>query len=115
MTIYTVNYRETIFEHPNLSKIIGVLTYDNLHIPRNNIESNGMRLDSNIGGRQHGYIGLVEIQSSYALLSNTHFVHQMHPGTLIIPTVACTMLDDVARYVCDVVCVLIIVDIMIHR
>ena len=27
----------------------------------------------------------------------------------------CTMLDDVARYVCDVVRVVLIVDIMIHK
>ena len=43
-----------------------------------------MVVHSNIGGGQHGYLILVVIPNSYALLSNTPFVCQIHPGNLII-------------------------------
>ena len=87
ITISTVNYRETIFDHPDLTKIRGVPTYDNLHLLHNNIEPNAIAVSSNFGGGQHGYRGLLVSPSAYALLSDTPFVCPIHPVNLSIPIV----------------------------
>ena len=83
MAISTVNYRDTIFEHPNLSKIVGVPTYETLHLLHNEIKSNAMAVHSNLGGGQHGYLRLVISPTAYALLNNATFVCQVHPGNLV--------------------------------
>ena len=87
MTIPTVNYRETIFEHTNLTKIIGFLTYDTLHLLHSKIKSNAISVHSNIGSGQHGYLSLVLRPTAYALLK-TILVRPVHPGTLVIAAVA---------------------------
>ena len=66
MTISTINYHEAIFEHPNLTKIIGVPTYDTIHILHNKIKSNTISFYSNLGGGQHGYLGLVLRPTAYS-------------------------------------------------
>ena len=83
MTISTVNYLGTIFEHPDLNKIIGVPTYETLHLLHNKIKSNAMAVHSNLGGGQHGYLRLVTSLTTYALLNKTTFVCQIHPENLI--------------------------------
>ena len=69
MIKYTINYREKIFEHPELSKIMGVWTYETLHLLHNEIVSNAMEDHSNLGGRQHVYLGLVDSLTDF--LSST--------------------------------------------
>ena len=88
MTISTVTYCETIFEHTDLTKITGVLTYDNLHLLHKEIKANAMAVQSNLGGGQHVYIGLVVRPTDYALLTNTPFVSQVYTGNLRIPIAA---------------------------
>ena len=85
MRISTINYHETIFEHPDLTKITNVPTYETLHLLHNKIKANAMAVPSNIGGGQHSYLGLVASLTSYALLANTPFVRQVHTGNLRIP------------------------------
>ena len=84
MTISTVNYRETIFDHTDLSKIMGVPTYETLHLLHNEIKANVMAVHSNIGGGQHGYLGLVVRPTDYNLLAKNPFFSQFRTGTLII-------------------------------
>ena len=50
----TIDYREKIFEHPKLSKMIGVPNYDTLNILHNEKKHNRMEVRSNLGGGQHG-------------------------------------------------------------
>ena len=98
MVISTVNYHETIFEHPNLTKIIGIPTYDALHLLHNEIKSNAISVHSNIGGVQHGYLGLVVSPTACALLSNSPFVPPINPGILSIPVVVtCNTHDELKR------------------
>ena len=98
MTISTVNYHEAIFEHPNLTKIIGIPTYDTLHLLLNEIKPNAISVHSNIGGVQHGYLGLVVSPTACALLSNTPFVPPINPGILSIPVVVtCNTHDELKR------------------
>ena len=95
MTISTVKYHETIFEHPNLTKIVGVPTYGTLNIPHNDIKYNSISVHSNIGGVQHGYLSLVVRSTAYVILPNTPFFCPIHPGSLLIPIVEnCHTKDD---------------------
>ena len=85
IAIYIVNHHETVFKHPELSKIMGVLAYETLHILHNEINSIAIVVHSNLRGGQHGYLGLVVSPTAYSVLTNTHFVSQFHPVKLIIP------------------------------
>ena len=85
MTISTVSHREKIFEHPDLTKITGVLTYKTLHLLNNEIKANAMAVQSNIGGGQQDNLGLVASLTAYDLLNKNSFVRQFHPGNLNIP------------------------------
>ena len=88
MKISTINHRKNIFEHPDLTNIIGVPNYDTLHLLHSEIKSNALAVHSNLGGGQHGYLGLVVRPTAYVLLSNTPFFCPVHPITLGIPVVA---------------------------
>ena len=101
ISISTVNYRKTIFKHPDLTKIIGVQTKDTLHLLHNEIKSNAIEFHSNLGGFQHVYLGLVVRTTSYALISNTPFVRPIYPGTLIILVVSICHAQDELKHQYD--------------
>ena len=67
---------------------MGIPTYETLHLIHNKIKANAMTVHSNIGGRQHGYLGLLVSLTAYSLLNNTPFVCQVHLGNLSIPIAA---------------------------
>jgi hypothetical protein len=85
MSIPTVNYREVFFEHPDLSRIIGIRTYETLHTLNQELKSNAKSVNSNLGGGQHGHLGLVVSPNAYALLSNMPQARPGHPAPLAIP------------------------------
>jgi hypothetical protein len=85
MSIPTVNYREVFFEHPDLSRIIGIPTYETLHTLNQELKSNAMSVHSNLGGGQHGHLGLVVSPNAYALLANMPYARPGHPAPLAIP------------------------------
>jgi hypothetical protein len=85
MSISMVNYREFFFEHPDLTKIIGIPTYDTLHKLNQEIKSNATSVHSNLGGGQHGHLGLVISPIAYAFLSDTPYQHLVLPADLDIP------------------------------
>ena len=70
-----------------MTKIIGVPTYDTLHILHNDIKYNSIVVHYNFGGYQPGYLVLVVSPTDYALLSNALFVNPIQPVTIVIPTV----------------------------
>jgi hypothetical protein len=88
MSIPTVNYREIFFEHPDLSKIIGVPSYDTLHTLNQEIKSNAISVHSNLGGGQHGHLGLVISPNAYAFLADIPYVRPGHPAPLDVPVAA---------------------------
>jgi uncharacterized ParB-like nuclease family protein len=85
MSIPTVNYREVFFEHPDLSRIIGIPTYETLHTLNQELKSNAMSVHSNLGGGQHGHLGLVVSPNACALLANMPCARPGHPAPLAIP------------------------------
>ena len=51
------------------------------------MESNALTLIYDLGGGQHGNLGLVLYTIEYALLSNEHYVSPVQPGFLVTPQV----------------------------
>ena len=73
---------------PFLGNYMGDLNYETLHLLHNEINSKKMVVHSNIRGGQHSHLNLVVSLTAYAILTNTIFVCQFHPGNLIIPIAA---------------------------
>ena len=96
--ISTVKYSKTLFEHPDLTKIIDVPTYETLNLFHNEIKSNTIAVHYNIRGVQHSYLGIVVVPTAYALLSNTTFLHTIHQGNHIIPVVATCHAQDKLKF-----------------
>jgi hypothetical protein len=88
MSIPTVNYREIFFEHHDLTKIIGIPSYDTLLKLNQEIKSNAISVHSNLGEGQHGHLGLVISLNAYAFLANTPYDRPRHPVPLDVPAAA---------------------------
>ena len=85
MAIAAVNYKESFFEHTELTPIIGRPNYKSLHRLHQEIKTNAMTVHSNLGGGAFGYLGLVMTPSEYAFISPVPFVKPIYPGPLTIP------------------------------
>jgi len=98
MSIYSTNYRETHFEYPDLTKIVGCPTYDTLRLLKNEIKANAISVHSNLGGRQYRHLGLVISPEAYARVSNVAYTLPLHPGNLeITPTATKHVADHMTR------------------
>ena len=74
MALATTNYRETHFPHPDLTPIIGQPNYITLNTLYNQIKANATSVYSNLGGGQHGHLGLVLTPTDYARISPVPYV-----------------------------------------
>ena len=81
-----INYRETFFEFPDLTKIHGEPTSESLFKLRNELKANAQSVYSNLSDGTHGHLALVLSARQYSLLTAVAFVRPVHPGALIIPT-----------------------------
>ena len=86
MSISTVNYQETFLLKPDLIRIIGIPTYDNLHQMQLELKSNALSFHSNLGGGTYGHLGLLMINMKYATLSPIKYVRSVGPGIIQIPS-----------------------------
>jgi hypothetical protein len=59
MSIAAINYRETFFPMKDLTRIIGIPTYETLHVMHLELKTNSTSVHSNLGGGQFGHLGLV--------------------------------------------------------
>jgi hypothetical protein len=80
-----INYRETYFEFPELTKIHGEPTSESLFKLRNELKANAQSVYSHLSDGTHGHLALVLRDAQYALLTNQAFVRPAHPGPLVIP------------------------------
>ena len=85
MTTNTVDYRNTVFEHPTLTKIHGEPTFEGIRTIHQELMINAQTVHSDLGGGAHGHLGLVLSPRRYALLSNAAYNRPVHPGQLVIP------------------------------
>ena len=76
----TIDYANTLFDYPVLTKIHGKPTFTALTSLKKQLKANARSVRSNLGGGAHGHLGLVLSPTEYALISNTPFVEPEHPG-----------------------------------
>ena len=81
----TVNYRNTLFEHTPLPKHTGEPTFEIIRTLHNLLKTNSSDVLTSLGGANHGYLGLLLSDASYALVSPAPFIRPLHPGILVIP------------------------------
>ena len=88
-----MNYKGTIdyttsFQYPTPTKITGEPTYQSLKTLHSELKANASSIESNLGGGDHGYLGLVLLDANYALVTPTAFVAPTFPNALVIPATA---------------------------
>ena len=82
MTLSTaVDYINSVFEYPVLSKITGRPTYSSLKIIKDELKANSGKVQCELGGGNNGHLGLVLSDVEYALVNpNDPYVRPAHPG-----------------------------------
>ena len=94
MSIPAVNYRETSFEKPDLTLIIGKPDFETLYQLIIDLRTNALSVHSNLGGGNHGHLGLLMTPVQYALEAQVAYIRPDHPGTLTIPAATARHLAD---------------------
>ena len=80
-----VEYRNTLFETATLPSHAGEPTFESIKRSHNILKANAQDVQCFLGGANHGYLGLLLSDASYALISATPFVRPAHPGVLVVP------------------------------
>jgi hypothetical protein len=80
-----INYRETYFEYPELTKIHGEPKSESLFKLCNDIKANAQSVYSNLSDGAHGHLAPVVKATQYALITNQPFDWPDHPGALQVP------------------------------
>ena len=80
-----IDYANTIFEYPILTKIHGIPTYESLRRIKNEIKANAASVYCDLGGGNHGHLGLIMSALEYAIISAVNYIRPIHPGILNIP------------------------------
>ena len=83
--ISTVNYRDTFFPKPDITRILGIPTYDALHQMQLELKTNALSVHSKLWGPTHKTIGLLMINTKYDTVSNVPYLIPVHPVILLIP------------------------------
>ena len=83
-----IDYKNNIFEHPELTRIVGEPTTATLITLQAEIRDNAQAVQTVLGGGAHGHLGLVCTPAAYrALLPGTDaYVRPANPGPLNIAT-----------------------------
>ena len=82
--INSVNYRETCFPKQDLTRYPGRPNYESLHQMQLELKANAISVHSNLGGGNHGHLGLLMTNQQYTLIVNTPYVRPVHPGTFVL-------------------------------
>ena len=80
-----IDYKGTCFEHPEVQKIYGKPTLDQLLDLHANIKANVMPVHASLGGGQHRHLGLTCQAEQYEEIPDTEpYVRPENPGILEI-------------------------------
>ena len=71
MTTGRVDYASTYFPYPTPTPIQGEPTYKALKRLKNELRANASSVDRDLGGGDHGYLGLVLSDEEYARVAPT--------------------------------------------
>ena len=85
MTTANVNYINSVFEFPVLTKITGRPQYSDLKAIKDELKANAGKVQCELGGGNNGHLGLTLLDAEYTLVSPTAYIRPAHPGA-VIPT-----------------------------
>ena len=86
MTTSRVDYASTYFPYKTPTPIQGEPTYKTLKRLKNELRANASSVDTDLGGGDHGFLGLVLTDAEYERVAPGHpFTAPDFPGTLTIP------------------------------
>ena len=74
----------SLFKYKTLTKIHGEPDYASLKKLRDEVRSNARKVTSELGGGNHGHLGICFHPPDYTLILPTPYVRQLHPGPLVI-------------------------------
>ena len=82
-----IDYAATYFKYPTPTPINGEPTNKALKRLKNELRANASSVDTDLGGGDHGYLGLVLSDAEYANINPTPtpFVAPVFPATLTVP------------------------------
>ena len=82
-TMVTVDYKNSIFEYPVLTKITSRPIYSSLKKIKYELKANARKVQCELGGGNNGHLGLLLTDVEYALVSPIPYVRPAHPGAVI--------------------------------
>ena len=86
-----VDYVSTYFPHKIPTRVMDEPTYQDLKRIKTELRANASSVDCELGGGDHGYLGLVLNDADYLNvpgIQGTNFVPPVYPGPLVIPPAA---------------------------
>ena len=86
MATGTVDYAASYFKYKTPTPIQGAPTNKTLKRLKQELRANASSVESDLGGGDHGYLGLVLTDAEYETISNTPFTAPNYPNALTIPT-----------------------------
>ena len=75
-----IDYVNTSFQFPLLTKIHDTPTYEVLKRIKDEIKANATNVQCDLGGGKHGHLGLVLTPTEYATITATPYERPIHPG-----------------------------------
>ena len=85
MNAQGANYRESHFQHADLTPIRGEPKNETLKVLINELKANAQTVHSSLGGGAHGHLGLVLMPPKYNLVApGTPYIRPTFPGALTI-------------------------------
>ena len=88
-----------LFEYCALTKIHGKPDSISLKLLKEQLKANAAKIISDLGGGQHGHLGLVLTPLEYANASVVPYVRPPHPGPLVIPPSSTVRQENTIREV----------------
>ena len=81
-----IDYKNNLFEHPKLTRIVGEPSTATLITLQAEICNNAQSVQSDLAGGKHGHLGLVCTLEAYtSLVPNTPpYVRPANPGQLVV-------------------------------
>jgi len=89
MSLGTVDYQSSYFKYKTPTPIRGLPIYSALKRLKTELQANASSVETDLGGGNHGYLGLVLTDAEYNSIPNTQpFVPPNYPPPLTIPSTA---------------------------
>ena len=89
MTIGSIDYASSYFKYKTPTPIRGEPTHKSIKRLKLELQANASSVETDLGGGNYGYLGLVLTDAEYAAIPNTQpFVAPNYPPPLVIPATA---------------------------